>query len=298
MMPRVARPVAAMARLGCMLAALCTLAILALGLDARARAHELMQDAGSVMLGYADTDHFDPARTLVLNGTPLHLRSGSTADSVSALLDIFHQRCKRVGAGLGQLAAPGALSAREALHVPALDGVLRLNDERGGYVACLDLRASSLTITELRARVRAFIATGDAGAVGDVRLLWARRQGQHTSYVALWSEGRLPLQEMFPTSGDAPGRDAPDLPRPRGARRTLSAWQQDAQPLLVSYGLPEAVTAVAPRYRAELAALGFRVRQVADQSGVLLLQRGLSLASATLADDGHGGSRLTLVPLR
>lgn len=270
---------------------------------AHARAHELMQSAGASLLAYARADHVAAPSTLVLNGTPLHLMSGSTTDSIRALLDTFHARCRRVGGRFGEplLERQPRLGALAPPARAALDGVLRLDSERSGYIACLDLGNERVSPTDLISRVRAFLATGDLAKIGDLRFAWTSRDPGRTSYVALWSESSVPLRSMFPPRGDAPGEEIRDLPRPDGSRRVLSAWQQGEAPILVVYRARRSAAELAQRYGQQLTALGWVVERQTRAPGTptgLLVRRGRTVILAIASDDGHNAAELTLTPLR
>lgn len=208
-----------------------------LALDAlHARAHELVGDAGAQLLAYGRHDALDGARTLLVNGLALRVLSGTTADGPGQVLDTLAGRCR---ARAGQL--PLQLQEHARARLPpriaarAFDPVLRLADERGGFLGCLDLGAQRLDPSELLARARRFAVHGDVAEFGALRFVWTQREARATRWVALWSDGPLPLATAFPARGDAPGIDPPGLPRPRAARRILSAWQAGSAPLLVSY---------------------------------------------------------------
>jgi len=202
----------------------------------RARADELMMDAGTQMLSYVRATQLDAPRTLIINGLPLHVLSGSTRDGVAVLLDNFDARCHRASGGLDQR-PPELRGGRRWPRIArrALDPVLRRDDARGGYVACLDLGDPQVSADDLLRRVKRFLERGDVSEVGDVRLAWAFRNRDTTTYVAVYTDGPLPLAEAFPDHGDAPGADVTGVPRPRHGRRVLSAFQRDAAPMLATY---------------------------------------------------------------
>jgi hypothetical protein len=290
-------------RIGALFAALFVLAVVVLSLCIRARAHELMQGAGAAMLSYGRAEHLDGPHVLSLNGARLHLLSGTTRDSVGALLDAFHARCKQVGGGFGRQLARlrPQLDALSPSKRAAFDAVLRADGERAGHLACLDLGGAPIDARELQRRVQAFLATGDLAKVGELRLVWATRDRDRTRYIALWSEGSLPLLAMFPAHEDAPGLDAPELPRPSGTRRLLSALQEQQAAMLVAYRSQGTPQQLELRYSRELTTHGFlasRLKQPPGQPQAMLLRRGQIAAAATFLNDGHGGTTLTLVRLR
>src|SRR4051794_38513703 len=181
-------------------AACCSAVALCLTAQAGARSDELARNAGEAMLTYAAGGHLDPTRRIRLNGAELHVLSGSTRDDVHALLDVFGARCvhgRGVVGGFGEHLGTRAQRALESIAGfggMRLDGVLRNDDDTRGYLACFDFGGAAPPITELVTRLRAFAASGDLSAIGDLRFVWGQREHAQTAYVALWSEGPLPLR--------------------------------------------------------------------------------------------------------
>lgn len=77
-------------------------------------------------------------------------------------------------------------------------------------------------LTQLATRAARFAESGDLTDIGPVRYLYASRREGHTFALLLTSEDRLPLFEMFPGAGDAPGEDVIPGARPPGSRRVFS----------------------------------------------------------------------------
>lgn len=297
------RSFAARLRVATLLLAVGLSACCVLGMQAQARANELIARAGEQMLTYAHAQHRDGARTLLVNGVPLHLLSGSTPDSVAGLLDFMHVRCRDAGGRFEEQfrqASRGRLPRIAGDTRVPLDGVLRLDDERGGYLACLDLGGTRVAPEELLRRVRAFLATGNLAEVGDLRFIWARRSGKTTSYVAVFTEGPVPLLSMFPAHADAPGLDLPELPRPTHSQRLLSTWQEDQAPMLVSYRIAAPLATAEADFRALLVQHGYAIRKQdprAQGSRAWLAGRGASSALAIFAADGPDRTVISLTPL-
>jgi hypothetical protein len=300
-MTRFARAIALL-RVTTLLVAIGTPALICIAVRARAHTDELLQSAGASMLAYAKATHLDAPRTLVLNGAPLRLLSGSTPDSVDTLLDFFHARCRRISGGLDERVAAlqRRLPASSFKTARALDGVLRRDNERAGYLACLDLGDGPIAPRTLFAHIRAFLATGDLAEVGGLRFVWATRDSTRTSYVALFTDGSLPLRSMFPAQGDAPGADPLEIPRPARTRRLLSAWQEGQAPMFASYHSASSPKELEALYRTQLAKQAARVRELESAEGeprLLWIERGPAIAVAILSGDERG-AMLTLVPLR
>jgi hypothetical protein len=295
------RRLSALARLATLLLVLTALCAW-LALDAlRARAHELAGDAGARMLAYGEQHQLEGVHTLMLNGLALRMQAGSSADLPEQVLAVLGARCR---ARAGQLpvslleTARGKLPPRIAAR--AFDPVIELADERSGFLGCLDLGAQRLEPSELLARARRFSAEADVAELGALRFVWARREPRATRYVAVWSDGPLPLARAFPATGDAPGVDAAGLPRPADSRRVLSAWAIDAQPLLVAYEQRAPLPTALSSYAIALRAAGQRVRvgpPEADGSRWLIAERG-DAVHAVIASSRGTGTLIAITALR
>lgn len=206
---------------------------LVVGFSARAVAHnasEGLLSFGHEMMRYAGDGSMGPERRLSVNGAELRFASGSTNDSVETVLAFYEQRCAEHDGGLraqmdelnaGGRVASGLLGAGSARRSPA---TLRGGGERQGFVACLDARGARWTLDELTARMRRFGETRDVSSIGHMRYLYAERsETGRTRYIGFWSDGRLNVSEMFPTTGDAPGEEIPGVTRAPGLRRLLLA---------------------------------------------------------------------------
>ncbi len=266
-------------------------ALAALSYTARASVGELALDAGAEMMRYADADQRDAQRTLVLNGLRLHVGSGGTRRAPRDVLDAFHARCRersvRFDARLPD--DPGANAHTAKLRTLPLDGVLRLDDGERGYVACLDLGGRRLSPNELLDRTRRFLAGGDLAEFGDLRVVFVERHGTRTNYLALWTDGPLPLWRAFAADGDVPGKDPDGVPRPAGLRRVLSAWQADAAPTLTAYRADAtSVPELRARYQRFLESQGFRVEALASEAHALVASRGERWVLLTFVADGSG----------
>lgn len=282
-----------------LLAVACVLGALLLA-RGRALADERVMDAGAQLLSYARAIAPDAPRTLIVNGLPVHVVSGTTRDGVSTLLDTFHARCRRSSAGLDRLPhqRPGGRRwPRIAEH--ALDPVLRHDDAHGGYVACLDLGAEPVPPQDLLERVRRFLRSSDLAEVGDVRFAWAFRGETATTYVGVYTQGAVPLSTLFPTHGDAPGTDVLGVPRPAHGRRVLSAFQRDASPMLASYESAEPPRVALQAFAKQLAKSGLQVSALAGVDDALRVSgvRGEPGVLAFAKEATRGKTLLTVLRL-
>lgn len=176
-----------------------------------ARLHELSPDSAP--------------RKLMLNGLELRMMTLSTSLDVKAALDRFGSVCHAVG----QIDMPATVrQTLETATVPGVAdslGILRMDADTEGFLACIDL-GEGLDAEGFLRRLRDFGESKNLRSLGQFRYGLARRTGDTTTLVLFWTEGDAKLTEMFPQSGDAPGRDLSGMPRPRGATRVLSAYEQ------------------------------------------------------------------------
>ena len=239
----------------------------ALALAATDRVHaagtELIEAIGEPLRAYSNARHDDGLRTLIVNGARLRLRSGTTTDGIDVVLDNQSASCRPIGAE----------------HNP----IVRTRRADQGLAGCVVPRQGQHWIEG----VRAWIASQDLAALGELRVTWAMTSPHGTRYVTVASDGPLVLPEMFPEDGDAPGFDLPALPRPPEARRLLSTWQHGATPLLLSYQSTLPLRELQTRYAEVLGAHVERVPGTGPNERALWVRRENHQYLATLAADGR-----------
>jgi hypothetical protein len=217
-------------------------------------------------------------RALFLNGARIVIATASTPQPVSVMLDHLQAGCRRQSGGFHEAAK--RLSARPDVELPSLlDGVLRVESGEQGLVGCLALGEAHLDVEQWLARVRAFAERGDLQALGGLRVARVRAQGSGSFVVLAWNEGPVPLVDMFPADKDAPGVDFTGVPRPVGARRVLSAWQEHAETAINVYTLAQPAAQAFADYTEILARHGWHApapAQLSSRGGPLaaLLERG------------------------
>jgi hypothetical protein len=249
----------------------------ALVLGARVRAEDVVEDAGRYFL-HGAREQPRTGQVLHVNGLPLRMEAGLLRQSVRTVLDGWGELCGASGR------------------------VLRAQSDAGGHLACLDLRTPEPGMSEIVQRLRAFAISFDLAAIGDLRVVWALREREGTAFVAVSSEGPVRLSQLFPRSGDAPGVDLQDIPRPPGGRRVLSAWQAGHPAMLASYRVELGAVELAARYRRRLIDGGFAVRPGGGPPGGaprwLLADRAGAFTAVAIDGDGAAHSTVTLLPLR
>jgi len=205
-------------------------------------------------------------RRLSLNGAELELVVATTKLPVSETLDRLEAVCDQRGGVLGAAALPQLLKAPTRLSRSWLNGHVRQESSTEGVLACLDT-GMPLGVAELTTRLQAFAKSGDLHALGALRYATVRRTGNVTTVLFVWSDGALPMRQMFPNDRDAPGLDPAAVPRPAGAQRLLSGIEHDAPYSLSVYRTQaSSPSALLDWYRDSLNSAGFRVTEAAGGS--------------------------------
>jgi len=258
---------------GAVAAATALLLSIALG-QVHAGGLELVQSIGEPLMAYAGATHEEGLRTLVVNGARFRMRTGSTPDSIDAVMDAHAEPCRS--------------------HTLAPDPMVRTRRADQGFMGCIVPRNEPLL-----ERIRALDETQDLAALGELRFLWAMQSPTGTRYVAIASEGELKVPAMFPADRDAPGIDPPKLPRPPSARRLITTWQKDLDPVLVSYLSELPLAEAIRRYTSALSTAGLIVERVptqVDGEQTLLVRDGTRQHLAILAAD-HDETLISIIPV-
>ena len=208
-------------RAGALLTVILVFALGALLGSAEARAGEALLGFGAELFEWQGAQFHTSPRRLTVNGLELRLVTASTDLPVPDVLDRFEGLCRKKSG----VAMPTGVKL--ALPAAPLDGVLRSGSEREGVVACADTNGP-LELLDIAPRIERLASTGDLSELGELRYFIARRSGNTTTVIALWTEGGAPLLKMFPQTGDAPGRDPEDVPRPENVQRLLTAAEHAA----------------------------------------------------------------------
>jgi hypothetical protein len=220
---------------------------------------ELLEQIGPTLVG--------PPQVALINGQRMSLASKLTPLGVEQVIERFAEHCREHSAGLASEIArlPNGAAALERLPAELRDPSRWLSsktiasDHKAGQIACIARKDSGGGLKGLANRVLAFTETGDLAEIGDARYIVARRDeasGQ-THVLAMWTEGKFNIPEMFSDSGDAPGSDSRDVPRPPDARRVLSAEMAHRSYALRMYDTKHSNEEVLAYYERELTLRGF-----------------------------------------
>jgi len=231
----------------------------------RARVDEALLRVGSLVMQYAGASYQQEPRTLLLNGARIGLSVGVSERPVHEVLDHFERRCRQHSGNLREQFAEAMTHAGDGAREVDRDGVwpdpvVRADEATRGVVACLDLGEGELSMDELSRRAGVLLLTGDLAQMGALRFVSVERGDTQTVFVTTWSDGPIDTPSMFPTEGDAPGLDLPDVPRPANARRVLSARESGQTKAFNAYAVSgQPLDETRRAFAAQMVAAGFAV---------------------------------------
>lgn len=248
-------------RVAALLAAAWVGALLISGHRAKADIHEVMLGFGAQMMRFDDADRQGAPREMWINGQRMMFATASTRHSLRTVLDYYEGRCMQRD---GDFAAEIARIAQaEAPHAAlpdrkSMDSTMRFENGRRGFVACVDMGANRVTFDQLSQKLQDFSRSGDLADVGHLRYVYATNERDRTHIVTFWTDDHFLIGRLFPATGDAPGRDVAHMPRPPGARRLLSSWEEGEPESLTIYSQSsENAAGLETYYRRELPRQGW-----------------------------------------
>ena len=282
-----------------------SLVVLAAGLllavqRVRAYGERQLLSLGDHMMRYAESENQTTPVELKINGASVFMSNGAVDADVFTVLDHFQAACARKNGKMGEqwteIAAQRGRTLSE--HTAMMEGVFRVDGEGRGIVACFETGDERLEPSDFIDRVHGFLSSGDLSEVGNMRYVRVTQGKERSVFVAFWTEGPLPLWQMFPESGDAPGVDPEGIDRPQHSRRLLSSEQVGRDVLVSMYSAPkQSQSELEAFYREQLKARGYTL---GDRSGSNLLiahDDGHMVTVALASDDaGHGVATLTTRP--
>jgi hypothetical protein len=180
---------------------------------------ELRQMGEHHLSGDLNTDAYE----VLLNGQQLTASSTETNRSMHEVLDYFQTECQNDAQGLSDKFAhldPTLDTLAPTSGVPGFLTIRREQEDRG-FVFCM-AADHELSGQEQILRVKSVGSSWDIGKIGDIRYVSVRKDGKRADVDAAWTHGKFDIHAMFPKTGDAPGEDFGNVPRPDGARRILT----------------------------------------------------------------------------
>jgi hypothetical protein len=188
-------------------------------------------DLGRQMYQLANASRHD-VNKLSLNGQVMFMGSSLSHDSANAVLDRYEAECKHS-------AAQSPESWRQLTHKPSeTKDAADENAEAHGMSSTGVMRAGSLTEgtvlcfvkgehakPSIREAFKSLAETGELGAVGNLRYVWAKQgESGNTTVLTAWTDDNFNLADLVPEEGkEARGTDLPNLPRPPDSNRLFAA---------------------------------------------------------------------------
>lgn len=236
---------------------------LAGGLALRSAYGNMMESAleiGSELGHLGETGTQRPVR---LNGEPIYVSSTVQDVPLGELLDRVEARCRDNPTELLEALPTLPEEARRELE-PRLRsreaaGVARYdNDDRGVIVCFMRPEGAVSGLNARLERITGFLDTGDLSRLGNVRYVFAERTSEGlTHVVTAWTDGSFNLYNLFPAKGDSPGSDLPDVPRPAGGVRLLTAGADGVPYSVRIYDSREGAAAILDEYDRSMAERGW-----------------------------------------
>jgi hypothetical protein len=206
-------------------------AVLSLGLGAfqLRQAHAELKnrtlDLGRQMYQLANASQQD-VNKLNLNGQIMWMGSSLSHDSAATVLDRYEAECKKNAAQSPESWRQLTQKANEKNGETggmSSSGVMRAGSQTEGTVLCfVKTEHSKPGIGEA---FKSLAETGELGAVGDLRYVWAKQGASgNTTVLTAWTDDHFNLAELVPAEGkEARGTDLPNLPRPQDSSRLFAA---------------------------------------------------------------------------
>lgn len=223
---------------------------------AQAKFGEELSGFGHHLLSWHNSRPHSGVRSLHLNGASFRLLTLTVDKSLTDTLDHFEDECDATGGLLGPLGSLGLAPNR-----------IRREANGEGMLACFD-SGGRLELEELIERVERFTVSADLSDIGALRYVFVRGNDETTTALVLWTLGPIPLKDMFPPEGDAPGYDPQDLPRMPGTRRTLSA-SEAMNPYSVALYEVNGQEDVSLWYREKLSQDGWSIANLSRDDAIL-----------------------------
>ncbi len=259
-------------------------------------------EIGRQMLQLARASQHD-VNKLSLNGQRLWLGTSLTSSDVAEVLDRYAESCATNAAqgpsSWRDLAVASRLASPSKTGLSAGTGTLRAGDSAEGIVVCFTKNDHSLP--GLREALTTFAQTGELGALGNLRYVYAKRsESAETVVLTAWTDDAFNLAEIVPAEGtEAHGADFTEFPRPPHARLRLSARVEDSPFGINVYRSHQRPQAIVAFYDAAMAERGWfavdpephlHASKGAPECARLYERNGVVL---TVASSAHDGSTLT-----
>jgi hypothetical protein len=241
--------------------------------------------------------------TISLNGQKIVMKYDGSKMPVKEVLDAAEAACRNGGVRAGTLdptATPEAQrekpkDAESALLRITDLGIVRSGDDREGLVLCF--AKGSQSRASLTEQLDSLEQTGDLGALGKMRYVYARKEGQGTAVLAAVTDDSFKLDALRPSrEGDNEGSDDHTLPRPKDSTRFLSAVLDGTPYAVRGYRTHASEEAVRTEFDAAMFARGFTTLEIETNDGAksnAYLRDGVMVTLA-ISKDRNGDTLVSL----
>lgn len=222
--------------------------------QARAEVGDRTVEIGRQMMSLANSTQHD-VNKLKLNGQSLFIGSSVSKDDVKGVLDRYEALCEKSRAQpVDEWRALAEKSGEESAKKGNVGagGIVRSGDDSEGAVICFTkTSASKPTFSEA---VHTFAQTGELGALGAVRYVYAHKSAKgNTVVLTAWTDEQFNLKSFMGEKGkDCAGEDFEGLPRPNGSTRVISGRVEDTPFGVNVYRSKNTPTDIANMYDAQL----------------------------------------------
>jgi hypothetical protein len=223
-------------------------------------------------------------RRVFINGDPIYFRMQTTLDPVAKALDRVEGECNSGDSSMA-LGIPKQYERTTTGKQLNLTKAIKNGGGDLGEVLCVfhegDLRG------EGTAQTRFTIAH--------------RNEDGRVSLFTVSTEERADLYTVFPLTGDAPGGDFADIPRPRDSTRLFAATIEDDPYAVRIYETQSNMAATVKQYDSDMSLAGWKGSEAVakEMPDARFYQRGEDRYVASfMTDKETGHTRVTLAPFQ
>ena len=160
---------------------------------------------------------------ITIDGQSMWVGSSTTKDSAKNVLDRYEGYCQtnaaQPGASWRELADKTDAAKAESSILKT--GILRGGTATEGTILCFTHTNQSKPT--LKESLSTLAQTGDLGALGSVRYVYAHEEGTSTIVLTAWTDEKFDILKLTPAEGkDVTGDELPEIPRPPETDRVLA----------------------------------------------------------------------------
>jgi hypothetical protein len=192
--------------------------------SARAEVRDRTLELGREMFQLAHATTHD-VNKISFNGQSIWLGTSMSKDDVKTIMQRYEALCSQNRAQSADEWRSLGEKADASLDKKFLTtGMLRSGDnDNEGAIVCFTKTSTSKST--LREAVETFGKTGDLGAFGSLRYAYVKKTDSGRSHVlTAWTDEKFNIASVLPQEGvDSPGNEIPEVPRPPGTVRVVTA---------------------------------------------------------------------------